>query len=198
MKKVLVLPVFFLFIFLTLAIFADFNVTETYPIGKNYIDSSNIYEREGYIYSEEPMLARPGTRYTFSIAKDYVDGAPFEVMINLMKDEQVLSRITRDERSMSFDIDKNLYYFTFMTRPDTTHFTLQLSDNGTYVEKEGLVNVQLEEGNVLTDYEPFEKEITVGSIIFYSVSLVVILGSLGIGLILYNNDKKKKVSKKKR
>jgi len=192
MKKVLIVPILLLIVFITLAIFVEFEVPNKLPDGKNYIDSSNLYTKDGWIYSTEPFLAKPGTRYTFSVSRYYVDGAPFEVMIDLLKDAAIVRRVTEHDGTMEFDINTNTFYFTFMTTPDTNYFKLQISDHGDYEEGTEFVDVQLEEGDTFTEYEPYISSMPLIEKIFYILFGVLILGSLGFGIIGFYINKKPK------
>lgn len=196
MKKTLVLPIILIVAFLFIATFVDFDDQSGLPDGKNYIDSSNLYYKEGYIYTTKPMVAKGETRYTFSISRYYVDGAPFEVIIDLYNNERVIRRVTEHDGTMDFDIETNTFYFTFMTTPDTNQFTLQMTDRDDFTIGEEFTDVQLEEGSAFTTYEPYIDKLSPVEIVFYTVSGSVIFISLAFAIGTYFFSKSK-ISKKK-
>ncbi|MFA7076092.1 MAG: hypothetical protein WC152_05430 [Candidatus Izemoplasmatales bacterium] len=199
MKKIFILPVFLIIVFMSVVIFADFEDVSQYPEGKNYIDSSNLYLKDRFVYSDEPLSVKPSTRYTFSISENYVsEDEPFEIIIGLYEGETLIQQVTKDDKTMFFDTSTNRHYFTFWTTSKTNNLSVQYSDNGNYKKNEVLENIQLEEGSQLTAYEPFVKTPDAYSPIFY-----VLLGAIAVSIIAsfavwYKSfmDNKKVLSKK--
>lgn len=182
MKKIILLPILLLTIFLFVATFIDVKTPSKLPDGKNYIDSNNVFKEERFIYVDEPFLVKENTKYTFSVSRAYVDGSPFEAIIEFYEDTRLINVYSKDDWTMSFDIPTNTYYFTFTTPLKTNYIDLRFVDNGDYVTGDELVDVQLEEGDIFTEYEPYVNpnffESTLFIIIFGSVIIVGTLGGL--------------------
>lgn len=199
MKKIIALPILILTIFLIVVTFVDFATPNTMPLGKNYINSQNVFKQENYIYTDEPFLIKGETRYTFSISRQYLDGAPFEVVIDFYQDKNYINQIKRNDYNLNFDIPTNIYYFTFLTPPNANYADLRFIDNdGRYQTGDELIDVQFEEGESFSVYEPYE-----GYSFFRTALFYILLGSLtflsfGIGLSWYFLTKKPKRKKKKK
>ncbi|MDT8337314.1 MAG: hypothetical protein RQ856_05760 [Candidatus Izemoplasmatales bacterium] len=125
------------------------------PGGKNYISSDNAIEVSDIVSSINPFLVKSYTDYTFSVSRDYVDGAPFNLNVYFYDNDRYISEVSADDFTMSFDITLNVYYFTFKTPAESNYLEFDFNDNGTYVSGTELINVQLEEGLVATAYEPY-------------------------------------------
>jgi len=205
MKKIMLFSILLLIFFLIFATVLDLNHPDSFPEGKNYIDSENVTVDERFIYIKDNFLIKGGTTYTFSIARNYVDGRPFELIINLYDDETFLYSITKDEYTMSFDYITNIYYLTFLTNENANYADVQFSNNSGYEVGEELVDVQLEEGDQYTEYEPYIESSFFDTWTFYLVFggfvlIIVVAGILEIIFIMKskNNDKNVKKLKTKK
>lgn len=125
------------------------------PGGKNYISSDNVVKVGDIVNSINPFLVKSYTAYTFSVSRDYVDGAPFNLNVIFYDNDGYLSDVFTDDFSMIFDSILNVYYFTFTTPAECNYLDFDFNDNGTYVSGTELINVQLEEGTIPTVYEPY-------------------------------------------
>lgn len=125
------------------------------PGGKNYISSDNVVKVGDIVNSINPFLVKSYTAYTFSVSRDYVDGAPFNLNVIFYDNDGYLSDEFTDDFSMTFDNTLNVYYFTFTTPAECNYLEFEFNDNGSYVSGTELINVQLEEGTIATVYEPY-------------------------------------------
>ena len=198
MKKIMLFSILLLIFFLIFATVLDLNHPDSLPEGKNYIDSENLTVDERFIYIDKPFLIKGGTNYTFSIARNYVDGRPFELIINLYDDENFLYSITKDEYTMSFDYITNIYYLTFLTNENANYADIQIANNSGYELGDELVDVQLEEGDEYTDYEPYIESSFFDTWTFYLVFgsfvlIIVVAGILEFIFIMKSKNKDRKV-----
>lgn len=192
MKKLIIIPLLLLTILFTIGIFTDASGSAKLPEGKNYINSSNIYEKDGYIYTKKPFMVKSDTMYTFSISRDYVDGGPFELIYNYYDENGTfLNKNSRDENTLFFDKDTNTYFFRLKTTTSTGKIDFYFTDNGTYEDGKELVNVQLEEGNQFTEYEPNLEQSFFESDAFYFIFLGVLVFGIGFGIVVNILNKKK-------
>lgn len=194
MKKIILLPVVLLTIFLVLATFVDFSVNDKFPEGKNYINSFNAYKEERFVYIKDKFLVKENTIYTFSISRMYVDGAPFEVIFDLYEDERLIQIVSRDDRSMAIDSATNVFYFSFTTAPKTNYIGLRFVDNGDYQNGTELIDVQLEEGNLFTPYEAYVVKSFFQEPVFYIISVSILIFGAVSGYIwhmLRKNSKRR-------
>jgi hypothetical protein len=196
MKKIIAIPILILTIFLIVVTFVDFTKADAFPVGKNYIDSKNVYKQENFIYTDKPFLIKNNTRYTFSISRRYVDGAPFEVIIDFYQDKNYINNVSRDRDSLNFDIPTNTYYFTFLAPPNANFADLRFIDNdGKYVTGDELADVQFEEGETFTTYEPYQRDSFSSTTIFYVLLVGLPIIGIGVGVswhFLTGINKKKK------
>jgi len=198
MKKIMLFSILLLIFFLIFATVLDLNHPDSLPEGKNYIDSENLTVDERFIYIDKPFLIKGGTNYTFSIARNYVDGRSFELIINLYDDENFLYSITKDEYTMSFDYITNIYYLTFLTNENANYADIQIANNSGYELGDELVDVQLEEGDEYTDYEPYIESSFFDTWTFYLVFgsfvlIIVVAGILEFIFIMKSKNKDRKV-----
>jgi len=201
MKKLILIPVVLVTLLLILATFVDISSPKKLPDGKNYIDSLNVYKEERFVYTDKPFLVKGNTNYTFSISRDYVDGALFEVIIDLYEDETVINVVSRDTRTLRFDYRTNTFYFSFKTPENVNFIDLRFTDNGPGYEGEELVNVQLEEGTIYTEYEPYSSQTLWDNqwfiIVFIVILSTVILIPISV-VIIAKISNRKKLNKKHR
>jgi hypothetical protein len=148
-----------LLVFLSLIVVTIFTVQVSaysphyLPGGKNYISSDNIIKIDETISTINPFLVKPYTDYTFSVYRDYFDGRPFLGSIYFYDNEDYLSEINYDDLTM---ISEGFYmYLTFKTPAEANYLAFEFRDNGSFVSGTELINVQLEEGTVMTAYEPY-------------------------------------------
>jgi hypothetical protein len=127
------------------------------PGGKNYISTDNVFKVNMDVRSIEPFLIKPYTEYTFSVSRDYVDGAPFYLTLTFYDNEGYLFEITEDRNSLDFDIDLNVYYLSFISPANANYLEFTFNDNGDYEPSKVFVGIQLEEGNLPTEYESYIK-----------------------------------------
>jgi hypothetical protein len=125
------------------------------PGGKNYISSDNVVKVGDIVNSINPFLVKSYTDYTFSVSRDYVDGAPFNLNVYFYDNDGYISDESTDDFSMTFDNTLNVYYFTFTTPAECNYLEFDFNDNGSYVSGSELIDVQLEEGLIATVYEPY-------------------------------------------
>ncbi len=200
MKKLILIPVVLVTLLLILATFVDISSPKKLPDGKNYIDSLNVYKEERFVYTDKPFLVKGNTNYTFSISRDYVDGALFEVIIDLYENEEVVNIVSRDTRTLRFDYRTNTFYFSFKTPENVNYIDLRFTDNGPGYEGEELVNVQLEEGTTYTEYEPYSSQ-TLWDNLWFIIVFIVILSTIiliPIAVVIYSKISNKKTLSKKR
>jgi hypothetical protein len=200
MKKLILIPVVLVTLLLILATFVDISSPKKLPDGKNYIDSLNVYKEERFVYTDKPFLVKGNTNYTFSISRDYVDGALFEVIIDLYENEEVINIVSRDTRTLRFDYRTNTFYFSFKTPENVNYVDLRFTDNGQEYEGEELVNVQLEEGTVYTEYEPYSSQ-TLWDNLWFIIVFIAILSTIiliPIAVVIYSKISNKKTLSKKR
>jgi hypothetical protein len=201
MKKLILIPVVLVTLLLILATFVDISSPKKLPDGKNYIDSLNVYKEERFVYTDKPFLVKGNTNYTFSISRDYVDGALFEVIIDLYENEEVINIVSRDTRTLRFDYRTNTFYFSFKTPENVNFIDLRFTDNGQEYEGEELVNVQLEEGTVYTEYEPYSSQ-TLWDNLWFIIVFIVILSTVILipisVVIIAKISNRKKLNKKHR
>jgi len=200
MKKLILIPVVLVTLLLILATFVDISSPKKLPDGKNYIDSLNVYKEERFVYTDKPFLVKGNTNYTFSISRDYVDGALFEVIIDLYENEEVINIVSRDTRTLRFDYRTNTFYFSFKTPENVNYIDLRFTDNGPGYEGEELVNVQLEEGTTYTEYEPYSSQ-TLWDNLWFIIVFIVILSTIiliPIAVVIYSKISNKKTLSKKR
>jgi hypothetical protein len=201
MKKLILIPVVLVTLLLILATFVDISSPKKLPDGKNYIDSLNVYKEERFVYTDKPFLVKGNTNYTFSISRDYVDGALFEVIIDLYENEEVINIVSRDTRTLRFDYRTNTFYFSFKTPENVNFIDLRFTDNGPGYEGEELVNVQLEEGTVYTEYEPYSSQ-TLWDNLWFIIVFIVILSTVILipisVVIIAKISNRKKLNKKHR
>ena len=201
MKKLILIPVVLVTLLLILATFVDISSPNKLPDGKNYLDSLNVYKEERFVYTDKPFLVKGNTNYTFSISRDYVDGALFEVIIDLYENEEVINIVSRDTRTLRFDYRTNTYYFSFKTPENVNFIDLRFTDNGPGYEGEELVNVQFEEGTTYTEYEPYSSQ-TLWDNQWFIIVFIVILSTIifiPVSVILIAKiSNRKKLNKKHR
>jgi hypothetical protein len=200
MKKLILIPVVLVTLLLILATFVDISSPNKLPDGKNYIDSLNVYKEERFVYTDKPFLVKANTNYTFSVSRDYVDGALFEVIIDLYENEEVVNIVSRDTRTLRFDYRTNTFYFSFKTPENVNYIDLRFTDNGPGYEGEELVNVQLEEGTTYTEYEPYSSQ-TLWDNLWFIIVFIVILSTIiliPIAVVIYSKISNKKTLSKKR
>ncbi|HQN74926.1 MAG TPA: Ig-like domain repeat protein [Bacillota bacterium] len=148
-----------LLVFLSLIVVTIFTVQVSaysphyLPGGKNYISSDNIIKVDETISTINPFLVKPYTDYTFSVYRDYFDGRDFLGSIYFYDNEDYLSEINYDNLTMISE--GNYLYLTFKTPAEANYLAFEFRDNGTFVSGTELINVQLEEGTVMTAYEPY-------------------------------------------
>lgn len=184
MKKIILIPVVLVTLLLILATFVDVSSPNKLPNGKNYIDSLNVYKEERFVYTDKPFLVKSNTNYTFSVSRDYVDGALFEVIIDLYENEEVINVVSRDTRTLRFDYRTNTYYFSFKTPENVNYIDLRFTDNGPGYEGEELVNVQVEEGTIYSEYEPYSSETLWDNTWFIIVFIVVLTSLIFVPIII--------------
>ena len=125
------------------------------PGGKNYISSDNIIKVDEIISTMNPFLVIPYTEYTFSVSTDYVDGRAFIGSISFYDNDSYLSELSFDDSMMDFDNEFFSASLTFTVPTEANYLSFEFRDNGSYVSGTELIGVQLEEGNVMTAYEPY-------------------------------------------
>lgn len=126
------------------------------PGGKNYISSDNVRKVGSNISTINPLLVKPYTEYTFSVSRDYTDGADFEVVIYLYNNLNLVDELVYNISSMRHDEVPNHAHFTFLTPANVNYIAFTFNDNGSnYISGEELYDVQLEEGVVGTPFESY-------------------------------------------
>jgi hypothetical protein len=125
-----------------------------------------------------------------------VDGAPFEVIIDFYQDKNYINNVSRDRDTLNFDIPTNTYYFTFLAPPNANFADLRFIDNdGKYVTGDELADVQFEEGETFTTYEPYQRDSFSSTTIFYVLLVGLPIIGIGVGVswhFLTGINKKKK------
>ena len=201
MKKLILIPVVLVTLLLILATFVDISSPNKLPDGKNYLDSLNVYKEERFVDTEKLFLVKVNTNFTLSISRDYVDGALFEVIIDLYENEEVINIVSRDTRTLRFDYRTNTYYFSFKTPENVNFIDLRFTDNAPGYEGEELVNVQFEEGTTYTEYEPYSSQ-TLWDNQWFIIVFIVILSTIifiPVSVILIAKiSNRKKLNKKHR
>ena len=187
MKKILILPILVITLLFVIAPFIKIDAVENYPNGKNYVNPDNMNIEGNFIFNKEPILIKPDTTYTVSISRYYVDGGPFEFIFDFYTDETLTKRLNEDDISMDFDIPTNIYYFTFKTQSNTNYFDFYFSNNAGLTEINNLENIQIEEGDIFTDFEPYKAKMFFGSMDFFIILIIISTISVSIFAILYYN-----------
>jgi hypothetical protein len=125
------------------------------PGGKNYLSGDNFhYEITPYYSTLENFLVKPYTEYTLTLHKDYC-GDPFTHV------EIVLYNNTMEVDSLyitpgDFDtLEGDWFYKTFTTTSDTNYIAITFEDSLEYFVEGSLHQIQLEEGNTFTGFEPY-------------------------------------------
>ena len=201
MKKILILPIFVITLLFVIAPFVKTNSIENFPKGKNYVNPDNMNIEGNFIFNKEPILIKSDTTYTVSVSRYYVDGGPFEFIFDYYNDEIVTKRLNEDDNSMNFDIATNTYYFTFTTQSNTNYFDFYFSNNAGLDEIGELADIQIEEGETFTSFEPYKTKIFFGSMDFFIILIIVSTITISIVLVFYYNkyqgNKKEKTVVKK-
>ncbi len=123
------------------------------PGGKNYISSENIRKVANEIQTINPFLVKTYTEYTFFVSRDYVDGAPFNLTLQIYENDFIVDDMSFSDDVLDFNDDGA--YITFVTPADCNYIGFVFTDNGSYVQGTELLGVQLEEGSVPTSYETY-------------------------------------------
>jgi len=125
------------------------------PGGKNYISSDNIIKVDEIVSTISPFLVKPYTEYTFSVSRDYTSGRTFIGSISFYDNDTFLSELSFDDSTLDFITYDLFATLTFTVPAGANYLSFEFRDNGDYVSGTELVGVQLEEGNVMTAYEPY-------------------------------------------
>lgn len=160
MKKIVLVLVLSLGIFISVFIKVSAYSPHYLPGGKNYIASDNILKIGSYINTNEAFLVKPYTEYTFSFGVDYMAGGFVDILVYFYDNSQYIEEVymTNDLESsdpLTYDNVLDVYYFNFTTPAECNYISFEFLDNGTYTPGEELIDVQLEEGNIATIYEPY-------------------------------------------
>ena len=200
MKKILILPIFVLTLLFVIAPFIKIDSTKNFPKEKNYVNPNNMYIEGNFIFNKKPIIIKPDTTYTVSISRYYVDGGPFEFIYNFYVDETLSIILNEDRETMDFDISTNKYYFTFKTQSKTNYLDFYFSNNARLNEVGDLEDVQIEEGAVFTDFEPYKAKMFFGSMDFFIILIIILTITISAVSIFYynkNRDKRTVVNAKK-
>lgn len=125
------------------------------PGGKNYISSDNIIEVNEMISTIDSFMVKPYTEYTFSVDNSFYEGTPFEGSICLYDNDQFIIEYAFDNYMMENYPDFNVWSYTFMTPANANYLSFEFRDNDNYEPGTELIGVQLEEGSMPSDYEPY-------------------------------------------
>lgn len=125
------------------------------PGGKNYISSDNIIEVNETISSIDSFVIKPYTEYTFSVDNIFFEGMPFEGAICFYDNDVFIIEYSFDNYMMENNVDLNVWSYTFITPAEANYMSFEFRDNGNYEPGTELIGVQLEEGFVPTEYEPY-------------------------------------------
>ena len=155
MKKIFLSAFLLLSMFSIVLISVNAYSPDYLPGGKNYISSDNIIKVDETVSTMSPFLVKPYTEYTFSVARDYIDGRTFIGSISFYDNELFLSELSFDDTMMDFDNVFLAASLTFTVPAGANYLSFEFRDNGGYVSGTELVGVQLEDGNVMTAYEPY-------------------------------------------
>ena len=200
MKKILILPIFVITLLFVIAPFIKNDNIENFPNGKNYVNPDNMYIEGNFIFNKDPILIKPDTTYTVSISRYYVDNAPFEFIFDFYADETLTKRLNEDDDTMDFDIPTNTYYFTFKTQSNTNYLDFYFSNNAGLSEIGDLEDIQIEEGDVFTDFEPYKAKMFFGSMDFFIILIIIITITISMVSVFYYNkyrDKRSVINTKK-
>ncbi|MDY0318351.1 MAG: hypothetical protein RBQ64_07270 [Candidatus Izemoplasmatales bacterium] len=200
MKKILILPIFVITLLFVIAPFIKNDNIENFPNGKNYVNPDNMYIEGNFIFNKEPILIKPNTTYTISISRYYVDGGPFEFIFDFYADETLTKRLNEDDGTMDFDIPTNTYYFTFNTQSNTNYLDFYFSNNAGLSEIGDLEDIQIEEGDVFTDFEPYKAKMFFGSMDFFIILIIILTITISMVSVFYYNkyrDKRTVINTKK-
>lgn len=200
MKKILILPIFVITLLFVIAPFIKNDNIENFPNGKNYVNPDNMYIEGNFIFNKEPILIKPDTTYTISISRYYVDGGPFEFIFDFYADETLTKRLNEDDGTMDFDIPTNTYYFTFKTQSNTNYLDFYFSNNAGLSEIGDLEDIQIEEGDVFTEYEAYKAKMFFGSMDFFIILIIIITITISMVSVFYYNkyrDKRSVINTKK-
>jgi len=200
MKKILILPIFVITLLFVIAPFIKNDNIENFPNGKNYVNPDNMYIEGNFIFNKEPILIKPNTTYTISISRYYVDGGPFEFIFDFYADETLTKRLNEDDGTMDFDIPTNTYYFTFNTQSNTNYLDFYFSNNAGLSEIGDLEDIQIEEGDVFTDFEPYKAKMFFESMDFFIILIIILTITISMVSVFYYNkyrDKRTVINTKK-
>lgn len=200
MKKILILPIFVITLLFVIAPFIKNDNIENFPNGKNYVNPDNMYIEGNFIFNKDPILIKPDTTYTISISRYYVDGGPFEFIFDFYADETLTKRLNEDDGTMDFDIPTNTYYFTFNTQSNTNYLDFYFSNNAGLSEIGDLEDIQIEEGDVFTDFEPYKAKMFFGSMDFFIILIIILTITISMVSVFYYNkyrDKRSVINTKK-
>ena len=187
MKKILILPIFVITLLFVIAPFIKIDLVENLPSGKNYVNPDNMYIEGNFIFNKEPILIKPETTYTVSISRYYVDGGPFEFIFDFYNDETMTKRLNEDDVSMDFDIPTNTFYFSFTTQSNTNYLDFYFSNNAGLSEVGDLEDIQIEEGDVFTEYEAYKAKMFFGSMDFFIILIIILTVTISLVFVFYYN-----------
>jgi len=101
---------------------------------------------------------------------------------------------------VDFDIPTNTYYFTFNTQSNTNYLDFYFSNNAGLSEIGDLEDIQIEEGDVFTDFEPYKAKMFFGSMDFFIILIIILTITISMVSVFYYNkyrDKRTVINTKK-
>ncbi|XMB71715.1 hypothetical protein RJI07_06275 [Mycoplasmatota bacterium WC30] len=129
------------------------------PGGKNYLSSENFaINEEGDEYNTiDTFVVKPYTEYTLTTPRIYSDGRWEYIQIEFYNNETPIDSYTNYNSDLTYYEDGSYqgYYFSFTTTSETNYLSIAFHNESNYFQINGLTDIQLEEGNQFTGYEPY-------------------------------------------
>jgi len=125
------------------------------PGGKNYLSEDNFYyETPLYYTTIENFLVKPYTTYTLTLPIGYCESqfTVIEVVLYDNSDAEDFLEISPDMLSSS---DGDWFYYTFTTTSSTNYMSMTFEDGHLYFAEGSAHEIQLEEGEIFTGFEPY-------------------------------------------
>lgn len=175
----------------------------------NLINSQDISTSGINVYNTTGIAISGGQEYTFSISRDYTDGAPFSLTIERYAADEITllnNIIVEDDADgivvtvldgpipeFKFDYILNTWYITFLTGSSEALLFFNFSNNGNpYIIGNELEDVQLALGSILRPYTSYMQYSKLQcSISTSGASINIMLGSLELlvdSMIDYSNE----------
>ena len=123
------------------------------PGGKNYLDENNFYIIDERLYLEDQILVKSGTEYTISFPGEGLIEEPY---LSIYSDsETYFDGYAYYEDQCSVNMSQTICTFTIHEQDNYLMVEIQGRGLNLYYDHYGILDFQLEEGNLATEYEPY-------------------------------------------